>query len=827
MGENKQSSKKNGKGVERLVRRRRFDPTAFRNLWKHSQIGEKLFFATLAFLVTRAVFFQNIHPFGIPFWAAVFIPGKWALNLCVAAGTLFSVYTLGKGLLFVEHFLMIVSLFMLLPNLVKEKQENPVSKGILVFAVSFILKVGMNIFFYASSYVFLFGILEALLAGLLTTALTYSVSVMRNYRSADALDNEDVISVALIGGAIVAGISSFSILSIPIGNIMCAFLVMTFALIGGSGIGAGAGVILGLVLSVVQGFVNPLFPGLYGVSGLLAGAFRKFDKIGVIFGFAIGNFLFYSQVESGQVIGELLRDLVLSLPVFFLIPTTYSRTIASRVAGTEEQLKRESRYQMKLRTLMSERLAEISKIFFELSKTFCQTPQFYRQSRRSSLVSMLDQVTQRTCEGCMSFGACWEDNFHRTYNDLLNTLVQTETSGSISLQDVQKYFHNRCIQSNKMVTIINFLFEIYAVEKYWQKRVSESREIVSGQLRGVAGIMTDLSEELKVDIRFGEEIEERIVAELDKVGIAIRDVNVICRSDNDMSITVCKSACSGVRECEKVMTPIISSILGKRYAVWSSVCGQTTGERRCALRFQPAKLFDIETRVAKLPKEGSVLSGDSQCVIELPDAKVAVILSDGMGSGPNAALESEAVVGNLRQLLQAGFDRDFAIRTVNSILILKSPEDSFATIDVAMLDLVSGSAEFVKVGASPSFILRGDEVLVIRGESLPVGILNTVEIDTSKVLLQDGDILVMVTDGIVESPKRVASREEWVSNMLRTIESDDPDTIANTLLKRAMESAGGIAVDDLTVMTTRITMQKDIANYRKYANRKRERQEVS
>jgi stage II sporulation protein E len=343
----------------------------------------------------------------------------------------------------------------------------------------------------------------------------------------------------------------------------------------------------------------------------------------------------------------------------------------------------------------------------------------------------------------------------------------------------------------------------------------------------VAGIMTDLSEELKVDIRFGEEIEERIVAELDKVGIAIRDVNVICRSDNDMSITVCKSACSGVRECEKVMTPIISSILGKRYAVWSSVCGQTTGERRCALRFQPAKLFDIETRVAKLPKEGSVLSGDSQCVIELPDAKVAVILSDGMGSGPNAALESEAVVGNLRQLLQAGFDRDFAIRTVNSILILKSPEDSFATIDVAMLDLVSGSAEFVKVGASPSFILRGDEVLVIRGESLPVGILNTVEIDTSKVLLQDGDILVMVTDGIVESPKRVASREEWVSNMLRTIESDDPDTIANTLLKRAMESAGGIAVDDLTVMTTRITMQKDIANYRKYANRKRERQEVS
>jgi stage II sporulation protein E len=822
-----ESSRQDRKGVRKMMKRRRFDSTALRSLWNESRFGEGLLFMGLAFVVTRAVFFQRIHPFGIPFWAAAFMPGQWGLNLCVAAGTLFSMFTLGKSMLFVEYLLVIVVLFMLLPNLIKEKQENPVSKGVLVFVVSFILKLGINIFFYASSYVVLFGILESMLAGLLTLALTYSVSIVRNYKFADALDNEDVISVALIAGALVAGVSSFRLFSIPIGNIVCAFLVMTFALIGGSGIGAGAGVILGLVLSVVQGFVNPLFPGLYGVAGLLAGAFRKFDKIGVIFGFVIGNFLFYSQVESGQVIGELLRDLGLSLPVFFLIPTTYSRAIASRVAGTEEQLKRESRYQMKLRSLMSERLLEISKIFSELSKTFYQTPQFYRQSRRSSVVSMLDQVTQRACEGCTSFGTCWEDNFHRTYNDLLNTLVQTETAGSIAVQDVQKYFQNRCIQSNKLVTIINFLFEIHAVEKYWQKRVSESREIVSSQLSGVAEIMTNLSDELKVDIHFGEEIEERIITQLDEVGIVIRDVNVICRSDSDMSINISKPTCLGLKECEKVIAPVISSILGKGYAVWSTVCGETTGERRCTLRFQPAKLFDIETRVAKMPKEGSVLSGDSQCVIELPDAKTAVILSDGMGSGPNAALESEAVIGNLRQLLQAGFDRDFAIRTVNSILILKSPEDSFATIDVAILDLVSANAEFVKVGASPSFIIRDDEVLVVQGKSLPVGILNTVDIDTSKVVLQDGDILVMATDGIIESPRRVASKEEWVSNMLRTIESGDPDVIANTLLRRAIESTGGVAVDDLTVVATKITMQKDAGRHMKYMERARLKREVS
>lgn len=815
------------KGVHRRAGRLQHGLAVLRVLWNNSRMAEGLFFFGLAFCMSRAVFFQRIYPFGIPFWAASFLPGQFGLNICVAAGVLSSVFTFEKGVFFIEYFLVIISLFILLPNLVQERQNNPLSKGALVFAVSFILKLGVNVLFHASSYVVLFGILESMLAGLLTMAFTYSTSIIRDYKFVEALDNEEVISVALLGGAFVAGLSNIRFFSVSVGNIVCAFLVMTFALIGGSGIGAGAGGILGLVLSVVQGSINPLFPGLYGISGLLAGAFRKWDKTGVMFGFVMGNFLFYSQVESGQVIGGLLKDLGLSLPVFFLIPTTYSRSIASRIAGTEEQLKRESRYQMKLRNLMSERLLEIARIFTELSKTFCQAPQFYRKSKRSSLIAMLDQVTQRACEECPGFAVCWEDNFHTTYNDLLNVLVKTETSGSITIQDLQRYFRHRCVQSNKLVSIVNFLFEIYAVEKYWQKRVSESREIVSSQLKGVAEIMDSLSEELKVDIRFGEEIEEGIIAKLQKVGISVNDVNVMCKNDGDMSITISKPACLGQKECQKVILPIISSMAGKKYAVRNSVCGETTGERQCALCFQPIRHFVIDVKVAKVPKEGSVLSGDSQCVIELPDAKVALILSDGMGTGPNAAIESEAVTANLRQLLQAGFDKDFAIRMVNSILILKSPEDSFATIDVVILDLLSGTGEFVKVGAAPSFIVRGRDVLVVKGESLPAGVLNTVEVDTSKVVLQNGDVLVMATDGIIESPKKIANKEEWVSNMLRAIESDDPQIIANTLLGRAIESTGGIASDDLTVMAVKIMIQKDMGKHLKFSNHTGMKREVS
>ena len=141
----------------------------------------------------------------------------------------------------------------------------------------------------------------------------------------------------------------------------------------------------------------------------------------------------------------------------------------------------------------------------------------------------------------------------------------------------------------------------------------------------------------------------------------MNDVNVMCKNDGDMSITISKPACLGQKECQKVILPIISSMAGKICCPKQCVRRDNRREE-CALCFQPIRHFVIDVKVAKVPKEGSVLSGDSQCVIELPDAKVALILSDGMGTGPNAAIESEAVTANLRQLLQAGFDKDFAIR---------------------------------------------------------------------------------------------------------------------------------------------------------------------
>src|SRR5690606_31165379 len=145
-------------------------------------------------------------------------------------------------------------------------------------------------------------------------------------------------------------------------------------------------------------------------------------------------------------------------------------------------------------------------------------------------------------------------------------------------------------------------------------------------------------------------------------------------------------------------------------------------------------------------------SGDSFSTVELGNGKFAVALSDGMGNGERAKMESSAALSILQQLLQSGMDEELAIKSVNSVLLLRSNDEMFATIDVALIDQYHAMTTFLKTGSTPSFIKRGSEVITITANNLPIGILQDIEVDLIKLQLMPGDTLIMFTDGIFDAP---------------------------------------------------------------------------
>ena len=125
---------------------------------------------------------------------------------------------------------------------------------------------------------------------------------------------------------------------------------------------------------------------------------------------------------------------------------------------------------------------------------------------------------------------------------------------------------------------------------------------------------------------------------------------------------------------------------------------------------------------SQLTETGSKITGDAYRSLTTDTGRFVLILSDGMGTGGNAAVDSAMTSDLLRRLLEAGVGCDAALKIVNSALLLKSGEETLATADVAAVDLFTGRAEFYKAGAAPTFLVKNGRAGYVQSDSLPAGV---------------------------------------------------------------------------------------------------------
>jgi stage II sporulation protein E len=216
-------------------------------------------------------------------------------------------------------------------------------------------------------------------------------------------------------------------------------------------------------------------------------------------------------------------------------------------------------------------------------------------------------------------------------------------------------------------------------------------------------------------------------------------------------------------------------------------------------------LGELADKVGRVAKDEKYVSGDNYTFLNSGDGKYIAALSDGMGTGHKACLQSKATVNLIEQFMESGFDKDTTVKLINSILVLKSNDESFATIDISVVDLYDGEVEFVKVGAAPTFIKRADYVETIRAASLPAGILSNVELELIHKNVNNGEYIVMVSDGIVDSFKSSDDSIIEVQNVISQMTSKNPQKIADDLLEEALSRCKDKEpIDDMMVMVSKI-----------------------
>ncbi|NMB45447.1 MAG: stage II sporulation protein E [Firmicutes bacterium] len=605
----------------------------------------------------------------------------------------------------------------------------------------------------------------------------------------------ELVALSLVFVGILLGLTNTYMRNLHLQELVGIILLMIATHVGGLVVGVTAGMLLGFFTALTSG--NLLSIGLYGVFGLFIGLGAGYRKLGICFAFVTVNLLLPLFIlEPASLFARWTLSAV-GVICFSLVPTRFLRRAARSIPHTKEQRHNQEMTNKRLREMLNQRLDDFARVFEELSATFTQIP------RRPELPDrgydeFLMSLTRKTCSDCPGFRTCWEDRFHQTYWDMVDLLAIAEINTRIQFADLPEEIVKYCMQPYQLTTSINSVTEMMRLERFWLRRLQESQEVVTNQLEGLSQIMRSFATQMELDVEFSEEWELQLRTVLTRQRVPLDSLRVIKTPGGKPEIYIRMEHCGGIQACRDKVAVIVSRLLGQKYSVWTRECTDILPRARCQFVLLPERAYNVQIEAAKVAKDGSFVSGDTHSEVWLRDGKLAIVLSDGMGHGTRAALESTATIAMLKQLMQAGFDEEFAVRTVNTVLLLRSADEVFATVDLVIADLYTGELEFIKIGASPSFLIRSSGIDVVRSNTLPIGILNNVEMEPQIRIWRHGDILLMMTDGILNGYSGL--NEEWLNRIVRRAPHRDLKTITSLIVEDARAAAGGEVKDDMTVV---------------------------
>lgn len=325
----------------------------------------------------------------------------------------------------------------------------------------------------------------------------------------------------------------------------------------------------------------------------------------------------------------------------------------------------------------------------------------------------------------------------------------------------------------------------------------EYKKAIMLQLNEMASILECYSGAGATNIEFDKDKKKSLVKLLKSRGVIVGEVILIKRNEKNEELIITASTVKGNCITVKELGYLISEILSVKYIPIENQRSIVTTAAR-EYYFQKAPRFKSICRIASICKGENQICGDTFSHIRLSKGQEILCIVDGMGSGVRANRDSKIVIELLEQLLEAGFSEMAAIRMINTAFSINDYVGNPITLDMCMIDMYLGVCNFIKLGAVATFIKRKGWVEVIKSTTLPIGVFETVDFDNTVKKLYDGDYVIMVSDGVLESfPGE--NKEEQLIEVIAYANFSNPKAMRDYILKCALDNTDGEATDDMTV----------------------------
>lgn len=449
-----------------------------------------------------------------------------------------------------------------------------------------------------------------------------------------------------------------------------------------------------------------------------------------------------------------------------------------------------------IRDHTKKRLLEAAASFDVLSGAFDGIAAEETEDFRNFAVTLPEVI----CADCVKCSECWEKHPEERLSAAY-ALYEEARCGEVPDCAEVAYRFDGCVRPERVTEEYAVLPLKEQANRYVKRRTEEGRVAIVNQLKAVSDMLKEYSDELYETTLGDGRVEEEVAEALHRSGIYAEQIAVMKRKGKGFSIHMKAHCKSGQYIPARRAVRCLSVLFG---------CPLTVGEEsECYIGEEPGEfVFEEEpgymvlTGVARAAKKDELLSGDSFSFLYPDSGETVLLLSDGMGSGEAASRDSEAVIELLEQFLSAGFDEKTAVRLINSVLLLRTEGKSYSTVDISVINPHGGTCEFIKLGASGTYIKRDGWIEKVESATLPVGMFGEADYDTKEKKLYDGDYVIMTSDGV---PEALGEHLETVLFAAGGKPTDrTPQGVAGEILKAALELCEYRPKDDMTVMVAEI-----------------------
>lgn len=703
------------------------------------------------------------------------------------------------------------SFFIREPKYNEESRNEKIKLGKRLFIASLIVGIVKVIISGFLLYDIFAAIAMSILTFILYKVFVNSIIVILEFNEKRAFTLEEIMGASVLLTIAVCCIGNLQIFGFSIRNIIAIFMVLALGWKNGMLVGATSGVTIGVTLGIISGN-EPVIIAAYAISGLIAGILNRFGKIGVVLGFVLGNILI-TYLSNGGVENLIVFKEILIAGIGLLALPKNIKLDIENIIGDKPFLPVASNRGLDKSKETIEKLKNMSEAVEQMANSYTDNFRKSEENKESNKQIFITELLNST--------ESLEDNIlydnisdveGKIVDEIFEELIKKQFIKEKDLIDIFAKNNNYIVgfdddertvkdEVQRMTRAINSAYRISKMNFVWNEKLKEEKQNIGSQLSGVSKAISSIAEDFKKETK----AEDLFIKEKEEISALLKEKEILVQelsiNKNERIIVELYIEKTNKKNIQDIILKILEKVLKEKLDITQKdVIDYNKTEK---IICKSADKFIIEIGQAIAIKDGNKISGDSLLHTKLQDGKYLIAISDGMGSGENAKKSSQIVVNMLQKLLNTGYNKEASIDLINTNLLNVS-QDVYATLDVAIVDLFKGNIEFIKAGCAPTYVKNNKKVQIIKSASLPTGIVRNISKDVIERKIEDEELVVMCSDGIIDSNVEYKNKALWVKYLLEDMENTNPQKCADILLNEAIDNNYGNIKDDMSILTFKL-----------------------